>query len=884
MGLVRKIGNLFRRTRMDREINAELETHIALRTEENIARGMKPEEARRNALLRFGNPTAIKEQATGADTALTLDGIFRDVRYALRQLRRAPGFALTAIVTLAVAIGANAVVFSIMNALVMRPLDFPEARNLYTIENRDAPMNSYPDYLDLRQRNRTFDDIALYDFNSAGLDTAGQGAGGEPQQTWVYEATGNYFHLLGVQPYLGRFFQSSDEHGLDAVPYIVLSYDFWRTRFHSDPSAVGRVVQLNRRPYTILGVAQPGFRGTELLFSPDIWVPMVDEPIIMGGSLSERGDRSLWMIGRLKQQVTLAQATGDLNAIGAELMKTYPKDDTGLKFSLAQPGLAGNMLGGPVRAFTVALMLLAGLILLAACANLGSLFAARAADHTREFAMRVALGSTRGRILRQVLTEAVLIALVGGAIGIAGSAALLRGLSAWRPAPDFPISVSVNPDAGTYIVAVLLALVSGLLCGLAPVRQIFGTAPWEVIRTGVAATQRKRILGLRDVLLMVQIAVCAILMTSSLVAVRGLERSVHSNFGFQPNQALLINSELLMGGYRDERAAAMERQMLDAAATVPGVQSAGLISNIPLGLGWSQGTIFADGTTDFRQPNAAAEPMQLSISPGYLRSAGTTLLAGRDVAWSDDAKAPAVAIINRMLAIKLFGSVDRAIGGHFIRGSSGRTRIEVIGVVEDGKYISLAEDARPAIFQPLPQNPTTATWMVARTSGNVQDVAPALRTAIRKLDDGLPFTLTTWSQSLNTALFPAQAAAVSLGVLGLLGAVLAITGIFGMASYSVSKRLKEMGIRLALGASHAQVLRAAMGRSFRLLAFGSIAGLLLGMAATRVLAFIVYQATPLDPVVLGGTVLVMLLVGLAATWAPAQRALSVRPARLLREE
>jgi predicted permease len=879
MGLASRIGNLFRRSQIDREIDAELESHISLRTEDNIARGMTPTEARREARLRFGNPVVMKEHAVNEDTALGLDRLWFDLRYALRQLRRSPGFALTAIVTLAVAIGANAVVFSVLNALVLKPLNLPGARSLYMIEQRGFPMNSYPDYLDLRQRNHSFEDIAVYMIGEAAMKTEG-----DPNHTWMYQTSGNYFDVLGVQPYLGRFFHSSDEHGLDTIPYIVLSYDYWRTRFHNDAAVVGRTVEVNRHTYTILGVAPPKFNGTELMYVPDFWVPIVDTPLIsLDDDLKSRDDRSIEMIGRLKPQVTAAQATSELNAIAAELQKSYPKEDDGLKFALVQPGLMGNMLGGPVRAFVSGLMLLAGLILLAACANLGSLFSARAADRAREIAMRLALGSTRTRILRQILTESLVIALVGGAAGVAASSVLLRGLSVWQPMPNFPVRVQVNPDFGTYTVAVLLALVSGLLCGLAPIRQIFGTAPWEVVKTGAATTRARRLPGLRDVLLVVQIAVCAVLMTSSLVAMRGLERTIHSSFGFQPDHALLVNTELRMAGYEGGRAAAMQHRMLDAAAAVPGVQSAGLISNIPLGLGFSQTSVYADGTTDFRDSNEAAEPMQFSVSPGYFRAAGTTLLAGRDITWHDDSNTPLVAVVNRAFARKIFGSEDKAIGAHFLH-SKGKERIQVIGVVEDGKYVTLTEETRLAFFQPLAQSPTSFTWMVTRTSGDPQSSAAALRTAIHGLDDGLLFTITTWHESLNSALFAARTAAVSLGVLGLLGSLLAITGIFGMASYSVSKRFKEMGIRMALGADRMQVLRAALGGAFRLLAFGSLVGLLLGMAATRVLSFIVYQATPLDPVVLSGTVLVMLLVGLVATWAPAQRALHVRPARLLREE
>jgi predicted permease len=878
MAILRRIGNLFRRTEVNHEIDAELEAHIALRIDDSIARGMSAQDARRDALLRFGNRTSTREQVTAADTTLSLEGLARDVRHATRQLLRSPGFAITAVLTLAVAIGANAIVFSVLNALVLRPLNLPDARQLYTIEQHGLPMNSYPDFRDLRDRNRSFSGVAVYNFAPVGLNT-----GGNPQQAWIYEASGNYFDVLGVEPYLGRFFHATDDHGPDSDPYIVLSYAFWRSRFHADPAVVGKTVAVNSHVFTILGVAKPQFRGTEMIYAPDFWAPMVDQAQIEGSNtLEERSNRSLWIIGRLKPEVTVAQAEGDLNRIAAELKKSYPIDDDGLHITLARPGLVGDMLGGPVRAFVAGLMLLAGLILLAACANLGSLFAARAADRAREIALRLALGSTRRRIVRQLLTEALLVALAGGSAGIAGSVVLLRALSVWRPVTEFPINVPVNPDRTTYVVAVVLALVSGLFCGLAPMRQILRAAPWEAVKTSVSTGAGRRFVA-RDILLVLQITICAVLMTASLVAVRGLAHSLNSNFGFEPGGALLVSSDLNMAAYTADRVPAMQRRMLDRTSALPGVTSAGLIDNIPLGLGWSQTSVFKIGTTDFREANETADSMNYSVSPGYFRAAGTSLIAGRDLTWSDTDKTTPVAVVNREFARKVFGSTASAIGAQFIQGSA-HTRFQVVGVVEDGKYITLTEDPKSAFFRPLLQSPSTSTWLVVRSADQPQQIAAALHLAIHSLDDALPFTLMTWDNQLNSALFAARAATISLGVLGLLGAMLAVTGIFGMASYSVGKRLKEMGIRMALGAGHGQVLRAALGRSVRLLAVGSAAGLLLGMAATRLLSYIVYQATPNDPAVLAGTVFAMLLLGLIATWAPAQRALRVDPSKLMREE
>jgi predicted permease len=880
MAIFRQVTNLFRRTQVDREIDAELQAHLTLRIDEYITQGMTPEEARRKALLLFGNPTSTREQVAAADATLSVESVAHDVCFALRQARRSPGFTIMAVLTLAVAIGANAIVFSLLNALVLRPLNLPDAKRLYTIEQRGMPMNSYPDYRDLRDRNRSFDDIALYNFAPVGLDT-----GGNPQQSWIYEASGNYFDVLEVKPYLGRFFHSSDEHGPNSNPYIVLSYAFWRNRFHGDAGVVGRTVEINRHTFTILGVAPHEFRGTELIYAPDLWAPIVDQLAIEGSNtLDSRPDRSFWLIGRLKTQVTASQAESDLNGIAAILKKLYPQDDDGLRFKLARPGLVGDMLGGPVRAFVGGLMLLAGLILLAACTNLGSLFAARAADRAREIALRVALGSTRRRILRQLFTEAIVISLAGGLLGVAGSVFLLRALRAWQPVPRFPIVVPVNPDAMTYAVALALALLSGLLFGLAPIKQIFGTAPWEVVKSNMKATAAGRRMRLRDILLVVQIAICAVLMISSLVALRGLARSLRSNFGFQPRNALLVNTDLNMAGYSGDRILAMQRQMIDAVAAVPGVTSAGTTDNIPLGLDWSETSVYRSETTDFRSSNAATDAMEYTVSPDYFAAAGTTLLAGRSPTWHDDQSAPKVVLVNQEFARKVFGSTAKAVGGHFMLNA--KTRLEVAGVVEDGRYITLTEDRWPAFFQPLSQAPApiSATWLVVRTSGQPQRVSSAVHDALRGLDDALPFALLTWDEELDSALFAARAATISLGVLGMLGAMLAVTGIFGMASYTVGKRLKEMGIRIALGAGHGQVLRAALGKAFRLLVAGSAAGLVLSMAATRLLSYIVYQASPRDPVVLAGSIAAMLLLGLAAIWAPAHRAMSVDPSRLMREE
>ena len=872
---------LFKRSQINAEMEDELSSHLQHRADDLERSGLRRAEAERRARIEFGGYQRVKEECHEAAGGNFFEILIHDLRFSFRKLRKSPGFTFVSVVTLALAIGANAVVFGVLNALIIRPLNVPQAQNLYAIERgpSQAVNHSYLDYLDLRDRNRSFDDLAAYNLADAGLNT-----GKEVSDAWVQEVTGNYFDVLKIKPYLGRFFHSSDEHGPNSAPYIVLTYAYWHSHFQDDRGVVGRVVELNKHPFTILAVAPPEFRGTLLFVFPDFWVPLVNQEQVEGlNVLNERGNRDLLMVlGHLKAGVTPAQAVADLNSIGSYLEKSYPKDDGQMTFSLARPGLAGDWLGRPLRAFLGGLMLLAGLILLAACANLGSLFAARAADRSREVALRLALGASRTRILRQLFTESVLISVVGGAIGLWGSMALLRALSVWQPLPTAPVQVPINPDANVYAVALLLSVVSGFLFGAVPVRQVLRTDPYQIVKVGSPSILGRR-LSVRDILLVVQIAICAVLVTSSLVAVRGLLRSLHSNVGFEPQNAMLVETSLSMGGYSGDQVPAMQKRMIDALQAIPGVESVGIVDRLPLYYGANFSNVYADGTTDLRPANAAAQSAVYNISPDYFDAAHTSLLAGRKLSWHDDKNSPRVAVVNRVFANRILGSATDGVGRYYKLKDG--TRVQVVGIVEDGKYESLAEGPQPAMFLPILQRPPlNQMGLVVRSNRDPQQLAEAITSTVRNLDAGLPFELHTWNQELGSALFPSRVATMALGVLGMMGAMLSITGIFGMAAYSVSKRMRELGIRIALGAQHRELLQAVLGRAFKLLAVGSAAGLILGILASRVLSSIVYQATPRDPLVLGGVVLAMALLGLLATWIPAQRALSVDPLILLREE
>ncbi len=873
-------GRFLKRSETEAELDEELGSHIQHRADDLERAGLNRAEAELRARIEFGGEGRFKEEVRETFGGNFIETLMLDVRYSFRVLRKSPGFTMVAVLTLALAIGANSVVFGLLNALVVRPMNLPQVQSLYGIDRigADTPTESYPDYIDLRDRNHSFDGLAAYRIAEAGLDTGETSA-----PVFLFETSGNYFDVLRIQPHLGRFFHDSDERGPNSAPYIVLAYAYWHTHFQDDRGVVGRVVQVNKHPFTIVGVAGPEFHGTLLFAFPDSFLPMVNAGQLQGGNpLDDRGNQWIYLaLGHLKAGVTPAQAIADLNSVGRYLERTYPKVDGHVNYSLSRPSLYGDFLGSRIRAFVTGLMLLSGLILLAACANLGGLFAARAADRTREVALRLALGARSSRILRGLLTEALLISLAGGAAGLWGSVVLLRALSVWQPTPRYPIHVAMNPDANVYGIALVLALASGLLFGLVPVRQVLRVDSYQIVKAGSTGAAGRRI-TFRDILLVMQIAICAVLVTSSMVALRGLVRSMHGNFGFESRNAMLVSTALGMAGYHGDQVPAMQRRMIDATQKIPGVESVGLIDWVQFGGAGDDAPVFSGDMTDLKPSNAVATAFLFSISPEYFHAAGTGLVSGRTFTWHDDKNAPRVAVVNQEFARKIFGSASNAIGKSY-KIQDG-TRIQVVGIVENGKYRYITEDAQPAMFFPMLQAPSSGSSLVVRSKRDPEQLAAAIRSMLRKLDSGVPPYIETWSRQLDLARFPARVATVSLGVLGVLGAMLSITGIFGMAAYSVSRRRKELGIRMALGAERREVLNAALGRAFRLLAIGSVAGLFLGLLATRVLAHIVYQASPRDPLVLAGVVLAMALLGLVATWIPAQRAMGIDPARLLREE
>lgn len=872
-----RLLNCARTNRSDERLREEMAWHLASQAEDNIRSGMVPLDAHRSARLKFGPVEAVREQYHSETGLPFFENLLLDVRYSLRGLRKSPSFTLVALLTLMLGIGANLVVFGVLNAVILQPLAVSHPESLYQFRHQSwSPgkllTTSYPAFEDFERRNTVFSGLTGIDaYSHAALTwknatTSVSGA----------EVTGNYFDVLGVQAQTGRFFRSEDEHGPDSAPYVVLSDGLWHNLFQGDPHIVGTPVELNKHPFTVIGVAKPDFHGTERFSWPDYWIPMVNEEQVSGFDyLHIRTEITVTVIGRLKVGITSQQATDNLKAISSELNREYPETDDGQPLRLIHPGLMGDE-GDAIRGFLWSITALALLVLAAACANLASLFAARTSDRSRELALRIALGSSRRRLIKQLLTEATLIALAGGAAGLAVADVLLRALDKWQ-SPYGHVAISV--DWRVYFAGLLLALTSALVFGLIPAQQALQSAPRQMM-SGATTSTRLRKFALRDLLLGVQIAICTLLVVASLVAVRGMVHELQAPLGFKPQGAMLASIDLGHEGQSDDVILQDQKAIIDASLTIPGVTAAGAVTITPMTGGLHGIPIFHPETTDFRLSHSALSSYVFSMSPGYLQAAGTRLLSGRDFSWHDTAATPSVAIVNMTFANRMWGEAP-VIGQRFI--VSGKLT-EIVGIAEDGKYHDFAESPQPVVYLPLSQTHESDAVFVVRSHRTPSEMTAALQHTLSAIAPDVSLTVQSWTDSLSGEIFPAQAATVALGIMGSLAAMLAVTGVFGMAAYNVSRRMKELGIRAALGACRMQIVGAAIGRPIVLLSAGSASGLVAGVFASGFLGHIVYQANPRDPVVFCGAVLTMTLLGILASAIPARRALSIDPSRLMREE
>ena len=811
--------------------------------------------------------------------------LLQDLRFALRQMRRSPGFAVTAVFTLALGIAANVIVFGVLQAVILRPIDVPHADRVMTLARTDStyPIFSYPEVRDVRDGNTVFSAVAAWSLDVFGLE-----ADGATRPVWGCLVSGQYFEVVGIKPALGRLLTRADDDHPGASQAALLSWSAWTSEFNGDPNIVGKVIRINKQPYTIVGVTPEGFYGTEKFLQADIFVPLANEASLGATNwLESRSAQNVWSVVRIMDGVTMPQVQVELNTIAARVVRQYPKEEEKLGFKLTSPGLMGEFLGGPARGFLAGVMVLAGIVLLAACANLGGLFAAHTADRAREIAIRMAIGSSRWRIVRQVFAEALAISILGGACACGLAWMAISGLANWHPPTEYPMKFHVLPQPSLIVMAFGISVLAGLLFGVMPLWQIFKADPNDVIKSGGTQSPAGRRWALRDVLLAAQVVLSCVTVTAAFVSLRGLSKAMTMDMGFNPKHAVVTKLELTQAGYSSEAASHFQRQFQERILQLPGVVAAGYAQSTPLSQDAKTAEVFSERAADFRSSNRAFGAYVYDISPGYFAAAATQLLEGRDVSFTDTVKTPAVAVVNREFARRLFHA-EEAVGRYF-KNRSGQA-IQIVGIVADGKYLTLSEDQKAAAFFPITQESSTKTSFIVRIQPGSSDeatseMAATVRKVVRDLDPAIPIRDSSpWRNQLGLTFFVSQVATVALGLFGAFGLLLSITGTFGLASYTVSKRLRELSIRVALGAQAKQVLSAALGRLLILLASGSVVGILLGVAASRVLSAIVYQASAQDPLVLGSVALTLLLTGLLSVAGPVRRALHVDPAILLREQ
>ena len=812
-----------------------------------------------------------------------MDRLFQDLIVSFRRLRGSPGFTVAAILTLALGIGANTTIFSLVNAVVFRPFGVERQNELaffnMHLAKAEFPSTSYPDYKDYRDRNTVLSGLALYRIIPLNLSRGG----GENSRLWGYEVSGNYFDMLGVKPIRGRMLHPEDDVKRGGHPIAVITYNCWQHRFAGDPDIAGKKVKVNGLDYNIVGVTPAGFIGTELIFTPEIFVPVAMAAQLEGYDwLDGRGNGNAFVLGRLKPGISMKSAEASINIITKQLGREYPDNDAGVSIVLSPPGMAGTYLRGAVTGFSAVLMVVAGMVLLIACVNLASLLLARAADRRKDTAIRLALGASRGHLVRQLLTESVVLAVAGGTAGILLAFWLTGLVNAWTPPIDVPVIPHVVMDVRVLLFAAAVSLFTGLLFGLVPALQSTRATLAGAMRNDAPSDKLRRI-NLRDLLVTAQVALSVVLLIGSVLVVRSLQHALTLRLGFEPQHAAVVAFDVGLQGYNEERGREFQRRLLDKVRSMPGIESAGMIDGLPLTLNISNSGIQIEG-----QPEARAGDTPMAnwymITPGYIQAMQTRLIAGRDLDARDTKDKPFVVLVNEAFARQLIPG-ENAVGKRFKQGSGKGRWLQIAGVVEDGKYRSLGESPSPTVFQSMEQSWRSNTTLVARSPMPEAETTRLLRRAVGELDPSLTiYEAGSLTNELALALFPARLVAVVLASFGFLAVVLAATGVYGIMAYAVSRRTREIGIRMALGAAPAQVLRVVLMRTAVLLAIGTTIGLAMSYAGGQFFGQILYGVSAHDPITYASAIALMAVVAFIACWVPARRAIKVDPLNALRME
>src|SRR5882757_210807 len=811
-----------------------------------------------------------------------METFWQDVRYSLRTLLKRPGFTLTVVITLALGIGANATIFTWIKAVLLESLPGIERpEELVEIwgatRNNSALSLSYLDYLDLRDRNEVLSGLIAHQMLPLNL-----GRGGKPERVQGAIVSGNYFHDLGVRALIGRTFLPEEDRRPNSHPVAVIGYGLWQRLFGADPNVIGRTITLNEHDFSIIGVAPKDFGSTFAGATIDLWTPvMMKDYLAPRFSLTDRGSRWLMVMGRLKPGATLAQAQGNLTAISAQLQHTYPRTNDQLDVAVYSLMSSPFSLKGSLRSSLAILMAAVAVVLLIACANVANLLLARAASRRKEIAVRLALGGSRRRLVRQMLTESFVLALLGSAIGLALAFWTARSLPAFLPPSGLEVNFNTRPDASVFAFTLALTVITTVLFGLVPALQASRTDLVTALKDNAAALghgQRK--ISLRHALVITQVALSTVALISAGLFVRSLRESYKADPGFDPHHVLLASFDPFLSGYDENRGREFYRRLVERIATMPGVQSVSLARRLPLTLsGIAFSSVIVDGYTPRKD-----EDMRLNyetVGPRYFQTMRILLAHGRDFDERDHEGAPGVVIINEAMARRYWPGGD-ALGRHM---KLTKDWLEIVGIAKDVKNRSLSETPQPFLYMPLLQDYRSNMILIARTAGEPKEMFHAVQAEVAMLDPRMPvFDAKTFDDHIGVSFFLQRMAATLLTIFGVLALSLSAVGLYGVMAYTVSQRTRELGIRIAVGAQRRDVLKLILGQGLFLSAIGMTGGLVTALIVTRFAAHLLYGISAADPVTFTSVALVLLGVALAAGYFPARRATKVDPLIALRTD
>jgi putative ABC transport system permease protein len=823
---------------------------------------------------------------------LFMETLWQDLRYAIRTLGKTRGITIVAILSLALGIGANTTIFTFINGLLLRPPMVQDPAGLLEVWQHNTTRGSgigsdmqlsFPEYEHYRDHNNTFTEMGSFTGETPAMiwNRAGEG---ETVRAALVSA--NFFSILGIQPALGRGFLRDEDQGTTPTPEVVLSHAMWQQRLGSDPAIVGKTLTLNGGSYTVVGVAPAAFTGLIVGFSPDVWTPMsMHRTVSPGIDLNERRMHWLLAVGRLKPGVTRQQASADLAVLGQQLGRDFPETNKNLMPDVVPVELVPSPFRGVAGGISAVLMAVVGLVLLIACANVANLLLAKASSRRREVAVRIALGANRRRLVQQMLTESVLIAGIAGAIGLLLSMWAVPLLLSLRPA-SLSFVVNVSPDTRVLAFTLAASILTGIVFGLAPALQQSRVNQVENLKDGSAHGGSSRS-KLRNALVVAQVTACVVLLIGASLCLRSLLNARSIDPGFDTRHAIVAGLNVDTFGYDESRGRAFYARLLERVRAVPGVRFASLTDHLPLGQIMRMQGIEIDGYEAPRAPsNIRGLPVDMAmVGPDYFDAMGIPVLNGRSFQNTDDEKAPAVVMINQQMAERFWPHQNPVGRSITLMGSEGsRTRAEIIGVVKTGKYASLGEDPKSFFYRPLLQEYQPGAQLIVRTAGDTP-IIDALRHEVRAIDPRMALVgVETLEQHMQLPLFPARAAGLLLGLFGSLALTLAVVGLYGVMSYSVSQRTREIGVRMALGARRSDVLRLIVGQGLRLTLTGMAIGVVCSIALTWVLRSVLYGISATDPISFFAVGVVLTMVTVGASYVPARWATRVDPIQALRTE